>query len=143
MKSKILYTISLFILFFSIHLKAQDLTVKQQEYEKNKVQIFTVKERDNLQYWIQDEFAKMNLTEEKEELYVNTLLTYLAKMKRLVDKDLAYSKDEILENLDDLIERQNREVKKILSKSEYKMHLKTYDRLLLSVKNRLAETEFE
>lgn len=123
-------------------IKAQDLSTKQQEYEKNKVELFTVKERDNLQYWIQEEFTKMNLSEEKEDEYISTLLSFKAKMGRLVDKDKNYSKDEILQKLDELIIRQNKAIKKILTNEEYEMHLETYNKLLLSIKNRISETEF-
>ena len=83
-----------------------------------------------------------NVTKETEEEYVNTLLAYIAKMARLVDKDKDYSKEEILGEIDKLIKRQNKAIKKILSKEEYEMHLATYDKLLLSVKNRIAETDF-
>ena len=63
-------------------------------------------------------------------------------MGRLVDKDKDYSKEEILQKIDKLIIRQNKAVKKILSKKEYEMHLETYHKLLLSIKNRIDETEF-
>ncbi len=142
MEIKLHISIASIILLFSMTIKAQDLTVKQQEYKKNKVEIFTIKERDNLQYWIQEEFAKMNLTKETEEDYVNTLLTYKAKMARLVDKDKDYSKEEILAKIDEIIDRQNAALKKILTNEEFQMHLETYDKLLLSIKNRIAETEF-
>lgn len=142
MKITLIIAITGIILLFSISINAQELTAKQKEYEKNKVEIFTVKERDNLQYWIQQEFAKMNLSEEKEDEYINILISFRAKMGRLVDKDKDYSKEEILQEIDKLISRQNKAVKNILSKEEYDMHLETYDKLLLSIKNRIAETEF-
>lgn len=84
----------------------------------------------------------MNLDEETEEEYTNLLINYIAKMGRLVDKDKDYSKEEILQKLDKLIAKQNKSVKKILSEEQYKMHLNTYDKLLLSVKNRISEMEF-
>ena len=142
MKITLIIAITSIILLFSISVNAQELTAKQKEYEKNKVEIFTVKERDNLQYWIQQEFAKMNLSEEKEDEYINILISFKAKMGRLVDKDKDYSKEEILQEIDELIIRQNKAIKKILSEEEFEMHLETYDKLLLSIKNRIAETEF-
>ncbi len=142
MKITLIIAITSIILLFSISVNAQELTAKQKEYEKNKVEIFTVKERDNLQYWIQQEFAKMNLSEEKEDEYINILISFKAKIGRLVDKDKDYSKEEILQEIDKLISTQNKAVKNILSKEEYDMHLETYDKLLLSIKNRIAETEF-
>jgi len=142
MKITLIIAITSIILLFSISINAQELTAKQKEYEKNKVEIFTVKERDNLQYWMQQEFAKMNLSEEKEDEYINILISFKAKIGRLVDKDKDYSKEEILQEIDKLIRRQNKAVKNILSKEEYDMHLETYNKLMLSIKNRIAETEF-
>ncbi|MGI9531635.1 hypothetical protein [Lutimonas sp.] len=128
---------------FSFGLSAQELTEKQKEYQENKVQIFTVEERDNIQHWIQKEFEQMNLSEEKESLYTSILLSYMGKIQRLDDKDMGNSKEEIVQKMDEMIKNQDKELEKILSPEEFEMHSKIYDRLLLSVKNRIAETDFE
>ncbi|MDN3642989.1 hypothetical protein QWY87_09775 [Lutimonas halocynthiae] len=123
-------------------LTAQELTEKQKEYQENKVQIFTVEERNNLQNWIQEEFSQMNLSEEKEAQYNTILLSYMGKIQRLDDKDMGNSKEDIIQKMDEMIVNQDKELEKILSPEEFAMHVKIYDQLLLSVKNRIAETDY-
>ena len=116
--------------------------VKQKKYHENKVEIFTVEERNNIQNWIQKEFAQMNLSEEKEEQYSTILLSYMGKIQRLDDKDMGNSKEDIVQKMDEMIVNQDKELEKILSPEEFAMHVKIYDKLLLSVKNRIAETDY-
>ena len=129
-------------LIFCTSITAQELTEKQKEYQENKVQIFTVEERNNLQNWIQEEFSQMNLSEEKEEQYSTILLSYMGKIQRLDDKDMGNSKEDIVQKMDEMIVNQDKELEKILSPEEFAMHVKIYDKLLLSVKNRIAETDY-
>ncbi len=138
-------TIFLFIGFSLISLlniNAQELTQKQLEYEKNKVQIFTVNERDNLLNWFGDRAKLMNLTETKEDEYTNILIFYFVKMGRLDDKDKENSKEEIIQKLDVLIKKQNAEIKDILTVDQYKMHLENYGEFMQSIKNRITETDY-
>ena len=138
-------TILLFIGFSFISLlniNAQELTQKQLEYEKNKVQIFTVNERDNLLNWFSDRAKLMNLTEAKEDEYINILIFYFVKMGRLDDKDKGNSKEEIIQKLDVLIKKQDAEIKEILTEEEYKMHLKNYGEFMQNIKKRIAETDY-
>jgi DNA-directed RNA polymerase subunit F len=140
--------IRLSLLFFSFFiisvtgLKAQTLTPQQQEYEKNKVQIFTVNERDNLLNWFAERAKSMKLSEAKEDEYTGILIFYFVKMSRLDDKDQANSKEEILQKMDKFIAKQNTEVKKILTKEQYKIHIENFDKLIQSIKKRIAETNF-
>lgn len=122
--------------------KAQELTQKQQEYEENKVEIFSVKERDNVQLWSQEEVSKMGFSEEERSKYSNTILHYLSKMRRLDDKDMGYSKEEMIKEMDELVVKQNAELKEWLTEEQYKMHLEIYDEMILMIKNRIGETEY-
>ena len=140
---KNLYQITFIFLVFCSSITAQELTEKQKEYEKNKVQMFTVEERDNLQGWLQEEFSQMNLSEEKQEEYTTVLLSYVGKIQRLDDKDSGNSKEEVIEKIDKLMAKQDKDLQKILSPEEFAMHTKIYDRLLLSVKNRITDTQYE
>lgn len=136
----------LFFGFFIISitgLKAQTLTPQQQEYEKNKVQIFTVNERDNLLDWFTKRAKTMQLSEEQEDEYSNILIFYFVKMSRLDDTDHGNSKKEILQKMDKLIVKQEAEVKKLLNKEQYKIHQDNYGKLITSIKNRIAETDFK
>ena len=129
-----------FISFFSLN--AQTLTPKQQEYEKNKVQIFTVNERDNLLNWFTERAKSMDLSEPKEDEYTGVLIFYFVKMSRLDDKDLGNSKEEILQKMDMLLKKQDIEIKAILSEDEYKIHQKNYNEFIYSIKKRIAETDY-
>lgn len=127
---------------FCTSITAQELTEKQKEYQENKVQIFTLEERNNIQNWIQKEFAQMSLSEETENQYTTILLSYMGKIQRLDDKDMGNSKEDIIQKMDEMIVNQDKELEKILSPEEFAMHVKIYDQLLLSVKNRIAETDY-
>ncbi len=137
-------TIISFSLFFIAitEVAAQTLTAKQQEYEKNKVQIFTVNERDNLLNWFTERAKSMNLSETKEDKYTGVLIFYFVKMSRLDDKDLGNSKEEIAQKMDILLKKQDVEIKAILSEDEYKIHQKNYNKFIKSIKKRIAETDY-
>ena len=85
----------------------------------------------------------MNLSEDLENEYTTILLFYWGKIQRLDDKDMGNSKEEILPKIDEYRTSQDRELEKILSPEEYAKHLEIYDRLMLSVKTRIKETDFE
>lgn len=120
--------------------KAQVIDQKIKKYEKNKIQIFTVEERDNLYDWLEKRIDDMHLPEKVKEEYYSIILYYNVKMSRLDDKDKNYTKKEILKKLDEYIARQDAEVREILTEEQYKMHQKNYDRLLLSIRKRIVET---
>jgi len=125
-----------------LSMQGQEMTQKQKEYEENKVEIFTLEERDNIQMWVQEEVEKMGLSEEEISEYNNILLYYLGKIRRFDDKDKGNSKEEILQKLDKLIIKQNADVKEILSEEQYKMHLEFYDKMVLMMKTRIAEFDY-
>ena len=125
-----------------LSMKGQEMTQKQKEYEENKVEIFTLEERDNIQMWVQEEVVKMGLSEEEMGEYNKILLYYLGKLRRFDDKDMGNSKEEILQKLDELIIKQNEDVKEVLNEEQYEMHLEFYDKMVLMMKTRIAETQY-
>ena len=142
---KIIKLVTLSFAFFlvaNVSMEAQTLTVKQKEYEKNKVQIFTVNERNNLLNWFTERAKSMDLSEAKEDEYTGILIFYFVKMGRLDDKDQGNSKEEILQKMDELTKKQNTEVKEILTKEQYKVHVENFDKLIQSIKNRISETKY-
>ena len=92
--------------------------------------------------WVQEEVEKMGLSEEEINEYNNILLYYLGKLRRFDDKDKGNSKEEVLKKMDQLIIKQNADIKEILSEEQYEMHLEFYDKMILMMKNRIAETEY-
>ena len=145
MKDKSLNFLLVFMIFFasSFTMKGQEMTQKQKEYQKNKVELFTLKERDNTQYWVQEQFGMMELSEEESNDYSIILLYYLSKIRRLDDKDNFVSKEELLQKMDELVIMQNKEVKEVLNEEQFEMHVEFYDEMTLMRKNRIAETDFE
>lgn len=132
----------LFTCFFLISLlsvTAQNSTSKEQKLEENKVQIFTFEERDNLQIWFYEKVNEMGLTETKREEYYSVILYYSVKMNRLDDKDMGYTKAEVEQKLEELLKKQDIEIKKLLPKDAYKTHLENYGELMRSVRNRMAQ----
>ena len=131
------------VLASSFGMKGQEMTEKQKEYQENKVELFTPKERDNTQMWVQEQIGMMELSEEASNDYSIILLYYLAKIRRLDDKDNFTSKAELLQKTDELVMNQNKEVKEILSEKQYEIHLEFYDKMNLMRKNRITETDFD
>ena len=80
----------------------------------------------------------------KPRLLTDNGSSYIADdlAKWLDDKDMGNSKEDIIQKMDEMIVNQDKELEKILSPEEFAMHVKIYDRLLLSVKNRIAETDY-
>jgi len=143
MVNKLSFLLVLMVFIAScLSMTGQEMTQKQKAYEENKVEIFTLEERDNIQMWVQEEVEKMGLSEEEISEYNNILLYYLGKIRRFDDKDKGNSKEQILQKLDQLIIKQNADVKEILSEEQYKMHLEFYDKMILMMKTRIAEFDY-
>ncbi|WP_412986646.1 hypothetical protein [Pontimicrobium sp. IMCC45349] len=122
---------------------AQTLTPKQQEREKNKVEVLTMDERNDIQIWFNQEIKKMNLDEDKQEAYEAYYSLYTSRMMRLDDKDKGYTYDEIMVELDKLIDKLNKRMKTILSKKEYSMHLENTNTLFNYIKLKMAKLSQE
>lgn len=122
-----------FVVLFSCSLSAQTLTAKQKEREKNKVEIYSAEERDNLQRYYHEEVKKMNLSEKEESNYYETLVSYTYDMARLNDKDKGLNSEEIKTKLDGLVTKMNSEMKSMLSTEQYIIHLETFNKVLTSI----------
>ena len=125
------------------NVNAQNLTEKQKEREKNKVKIYTPDEYDNLQMEFHSGVEAMNLSEEKQNLYTDTILKYVSKMTRLNDKDQGNTNEEVRTKFSENISKMNAEVKDILSKKEYIMHLENIHKIVYSVNTKLDTLEGE
>lgn len=142
MKTKY-YLFTCFFLISLLSVNAQNPTLKEQKREENKIQIFTSEERDNLQIWFYEKVNEMGLTETKREEYYSVILYYSVKMNRLDDKDIGYTKVEVEQKLEELLKKQDVEIKKLLSKDKYEMHIENYGELMRSVRNRMAQPVYQ
>ncbi|WP_299525659.1 hypothetical protein [Winogradskyella sp.] len=103
---------------------------KQLEREKNKVEIFSVEERANLQLLFYDKTKVMNLTEKVEEEYYRYLLHYVYDMHRLNDRDKDYTKEEIKEELEKLIVKMNAKIEPILTEQQFEVHVNNWNDMM-------------
>ncbi|WP_346880873.1 hypothetical protein [uncultured Algibacter sp.] len=117
---------------------SQQKTKKQIEREKNKVELYTSEEKDNLQDFYAEEVDKMKLSEEKRDEYYSTLLFYTHSMSRLDDKDKDYTQAEILEKFNKLHFEMNEKMKALLTPEQYVIHLETFNRIIYSVSRKTS-----
>ena len=107
----------------------QTLTEKQKEREKNKVELYTPEEKDNLQMWFHEETKKLGLSEEVMEQYSTLVTDNVFDMRRLNDKDSENTPEEITEKFNKLVDKTNASVKSILTEEQYEMHKKNFGKL--------------
>ncbi|WP_282087558.1 hypothetical protein [Aquimarina algiphila] len=109
---------------------------KQAERQKNKVEIFTSGEKDNLQFFFKEQVVSMELTKDLRDDYYGIILYYSNKMGRIGDKNKGYTDAEIKTKFDDMVLQLNDEVKEILSKEQYEIHKESFGKIVTSVYNR-------
>ena len=108
---------------------SQTLSEKQKEREKNKVDIYSPEEKDNIQMWFYEETKKMGLTEDVRDEYSSRFSDNVFDMRRLNDKDSENSQEEITEKFKKLVEKTNASVKPLLTEEQYEMHVKNFGKL--------------
>ena len=110
--------------------------LQQQNKKDVKVQIFTHEERDNLQLWYNEELKRMGLSEEKESQYNSILFYYIAKITRLDDKDQDLSKEEFKAQLNAYLNKQDTDLREILTPDQFEIHREIYGEFLRSAYRR-------
>lgn len=113
-----------------------------QEYTKaeRKVQIFTPEEKDNLQMWFHREIHKMDFTEEELDQYYAVIFYYIAKISRLDDLDKGYTEEEFKVELNKLLEKQDNDLKEMLTEERFKVHKEAFDVFLTAAYKRWGIT---
>ncbi len=124
------------LLFVFLSAFGQTKEEKQVEREKNKVEIFTSDEKDNLQAFVAEQVGKMKLSEKLREEYYGILLYYTNKMGRIGDKNKGYTEGEKKTKLDAMVIHLNDEVKEFLTAEQYKIHRESFGKIVTSVYNR-------
>ncbi|WP_297797417.1 hypothetical protein [uncultured Eudoraea sp.] len=116
--------------------------IKGQELskEERKVEIFSSKEKDNLQLWFQDEVKRMDLNEEEMSQYSSIIVYYVAKIARLDDKDKGYSEERFKKELNSLLTKQDKELKELLTPEQFEIHKEIYGEFLRSAYRRWGIT---
>lgn len=134
---KLLLTVMCVVSFLGVN--AQKLTPKQIEREKNKVEIYTSEERDNLQMAFYMHIKEMNLSEKNEEEYYAVFGYYYMKMRRLNDKDKGLSQEEIKEQFQELLGKMNKEIVVVLNDEQKALHHEYIDRFVYSVERKMEK----
>ena len=120
-----------------INVNSQNLSQKQIERKKNKVELFSVQEFSNLHFWFYNKVQDLKLSNEVEEQYSYIISKYTYKMSRLDDKDSTYSYEEIVKEIHSLIDKTNMDLKPVLTQKQYRENVKIMNTFKKMVLNKL------
>ncbi|WP_299187911.1 hypothetical protein [uncultured Aquimarina sp.] len=131
---KTIITGLLLITFLSTYSQTQD--EKLQERQKNKVEIFSSDEKDNLQVFVAGEVDKMKLSEDLQDDYYMILGYHTNKMGRLDDKDAQFTEKEIISKFKIMVKELDKDMKEILTNDQFAIHKESFGKIITSVYNR-------
>ncbi len=115
------YLLLFTFVFTFVNVQSQIMTKKERA-----VVIFTPEEKDNLQMWFHEEVNKMKFTEEELDEYYGVIFYYIVRIARLDDLDKGYTKEEFKQELNKLLEKQNKELQEMLTEERFKLHTEIY-----------------
>ncbi len=131
---KIILTVFALLSFASLN--AQTQKEKLEERQKNKVEIFTSDENDNLQFFVDEQVEKMKLSEDLRDDYYMILGYHTNKMGRLDDKDAQLSEKEVKNKFQAMIQKLDKDMKEILTEDQFNIHQESFSKIVTSVYNR-------
>ncbi len=131
---KIILTVFALLSFASLN--AQTQKEKLEERQKNKVEIFTSDENDNLQFFVDEQVEKMKLSENLRDDYYMILGYHTNKMGRLDDKDAQLSEKEVKNKFQAMIQKLDKDMKEILTEDQFNIHQESFSKIVTSVYNR-------
>lgn len=116
---------------------AQNKTEKDIELQEAKVDtVYTVEERANIQRWFYERVNDMQLKPEFRDDYDRIINKYVFDMSRLNDTDKNYTREEIHDKFDEMVDKMNTELKSILTTDQYVNHLENFGEIQRSVYRR-------
>ena len=116
---------------------AQNKTEKDIELQEAKVDtVYTVEERANIQRWFYERVNDMQLKPEVRDDYDRIINKYVFDMSRLNDTDKNYTREEIHDKFDEMVDKMNTELKSILTTDQYVNHLENFGEIQRSVYRR-------
>jgi hypothetical protein len=115
------YLLVFTLLLTFVNVQSQTMTKKERA-----VVIFTPAEKDNLQMWFHKEVNKMKFTEEELDEYYGVIFYYIVRIARLDDLDKGYTKEEFIQELNKLLEKQKTELQEMLTEERFKIHTEIY-----------------
>ncbi|MGY0392678.1 hypothetical protein ACW5R3_09010 [Bizionia sp. KMM 8389] len=136
MKASQILCLGLFLMVFSTGF-SQSRSVKDAELQEAKVDtVYSVQERANIQRWFYERVNEMKLKPEVRDDYDRIVNNYVFQMGRLNDSDHDFTRDEIHEKFNALVDRMNNEIKPILTSDQYINHLENFGQIQRSVYRR-------
>ena len=111
-------------------------TMSQQQIRRQAAKVdtvYTTEERANMGVWFNDRVQDMKLTPEVREEYDAIIFSRIYDMTRINDKDKNYTDAEMQDKFDEIVDKMNSEVKKILSTEQYINHLENFAEIERSV----------
>ncbi len=114
---------------------------KLQERQKNKVEIFSSDEKDNLQAFVEAQVDRMKLSENLRDDYYMILGYHTNKMARLDDKDAQLTEKEVKLKFKKMLSKLDLDVAEILTDDQFKIHKESFDKIVTSVYNRNGWTK--
>ncbi|WP_223033463.1 hypothetical protein [Hanstruepera marina] len=111
-------------------------TMSQQQIRRQAAKVdtvYTVKERSNMAGWFNERVNEMKLTDDVREEYDAIIFSRIYDMTRINDKDKNYTDAEMQDKFDEIVDRMNMEVKRILTTEQYINHLENFAEIERSV----------
>ena len=125
------YLLLFTFVFTFVNVQSQIMTKKERA-----VVIFTPEEKDNLQMWYREEVIKMEFNEEELDEYTGVIFYYIVRIARLDDLDKGYTKEEFIQELNKLLEKQKTELQEMLTEERFIIHTEIYGVFLRAAYNR-------
>ena len=125
----------LFVLTTTLFTYGQN-TMSEQQIRRQAAKVdtvYTVEERANMGVWLNDRVQEMKLSSEVREEYDAIVFSRIYDMTRINDKDKNYTDAEMQDKFDEIVDKMNSEVKKILSTEQYINHLENFAEIERSV----------
>ncbi|OUR94544.1 hypothetical protein A9Q87_02610 [Flavobacteriales bacterium 34_180_T64] len=131
------------LVFTSFNVNSQSSNDLKIERQKNRVEMFSSDERNELQIWFYHKTESMQLSDDEDNLYHGIIVLYMNKMMRLDDMDQDFTQDEIIEKVQLNFDMINSSVQPRLSDEQYTVHLGMMDVLCEIVMLKINEVQIE
>ncbi len=128
--------ITTLLLITNISSFGQTKQEKLEERQKNKVEIFSSQEKDNLQAFVEAQVERMKLSENLRDDYYMILGYHTNKMARLDDKDAQLTENEVKIKFKKMLTNLDGDVAEILTEDQFNIHKESFDKIVTSVYNR-------
>lgn len=111
----------------------QEIEQEKKIEESKETSIYTPEQEEYMEKWFEDNISKMNFSDEEKSEYNRVLLSYTSKMGQPNKNENNYSDKELKQELNKIVDKMNSEMKIMLTKEQYKMHVDNFKLILWNV----------